>query len=106
MADSLPTDDYSRTLSRLLDNPTAIKSQSTIDAVTFLGMTESWIVTTVRVEGTETVFLQRINAEGGQRFVLPPAVTKALNNQRGQVLNVVRRRTASKAAATRKAKRS
>lgn len=102
--EALPTDDYSRTLARLLDNPASISSSSTIDAVTFLGNSETWVIKTVRVDGLETLFLQVINADGGRRFVLPPAVSAALTRQRDQVLSVSRRRAARAGVATRKAK--
>lgn len=103
---ALPADEFSRTLSQLLNHPAHISSSSTIDAVTMLGHSETWVIRTVRVEGEETLFLQQINAEGGRRFVLPPAVAAALNRQRDQVLGVSRKRAANKAAATRKAKGS
>lgn len=102
--DTLPKDDYSLTLSRLLNNPAAIVSTSTIDAITFLGSTETWIIKTVRVDGADSIFLQTIDAEGGRRFVLPPAVTAAMARQRDATLNVARKRSARRGAATRKAK--
>jgi hypothetical protein len=100
----LPKDLYSRTLARLLNHPQAIRTTSTIDALTDLGHSETWVITTVRVEGYETLFVQHINAEGGQRFVLPAVVANALARQREQVLAVSRRRAAHKGVATRKAK--
>lgn len=103
-SEALTTDDYRRTLSRLMDNPAAISSSSTIYAVTFLGNAETWVIRTVRVDGLETLFLQVINAEGGRRFVLPPAVAAALTRQRDQVISVGRRRAARQGVATRKAK--
>lgn len=102
---TLPHDEFSRTLSRLLDNPAALSSASTIDARTMLGHSETWVIRTVRVEGEETLFLQQINAEGGRRFVLPPPVAAALTRQRDQVLTLARRRAARTAVATRRAKR-
>jgi hypothetical protein len=102
----LPKDLYSRTLARLLNHPQAIKSTSTIDALTDLGHSETWVITTVRVEGNDTLFVQHVNAEGGQRFVLPTIVADAVSRQRDQVLAVSRRRAAHKAVATRRAKAS
>lgn len=101
---SLPKDEYSRTLSRLLNNPTAIQSTATIDSLNDLGHSETWIVKTVRVEANEFLFIQHINADGGQRFVLPAVVAAALVRQRDQLQTVVRKRGARKAAETRKAK--
>jgi hypothetical protein len=101
---NLPTDSYSRTLSRLLDHPDAVKKTSTINVVTLLGHTETWVVTTVRIDSRDTVFLQRIDAAGGMRLVVPSEVTTAMIRHRDGIENVNRRRGARKAAATREAK--
>jgi len=98
-----PTDEYSLTLARLSDHPQAIIRSSTIDALTFTGHSETWVVKTVRVEGEETLFLQQVNAEGGRRFVLPPAVVAVITRQHDSAITTVRKRTARKAAATRQA---
>lgn len=100
----LPTDDYSRQLSRLLNDPSAIQSTCTIDTVTMLGHSETWIVKTVRVESGSMLFFQCINADGGKRFVLPMDVAAAVIRQHATALDRVRKRAGSKAAATRKAK--
>lgn len=102
----LPEDAYSVTLSRLKDNPAAIApAPTTIDLITFLGNSESWIVRTIRIDGAATVFLQRINSAGGDRIVLPAEVTAAIARQRETTISVSRRRGAAKATATKAAKK-
>lgn len=105
MEDKLPTDDYSKTLRGQQAHPGAVEKSSTIELSDFLGNHETWIVKTVRVDGKDTVFLQRVNAGGGARWVLPPEVTEAMARQRESAVGVMRKRGARQAAATRKAAR-
>jgi hypothetical protein len=100
---TLPTDVYSIMQRRLMDNPASLSRQAaTLDLVTMLGHAESWIVKTIRTNGLDTVFVQRVNAEGGMRLVLPPEVVAAIGRQRDALGTVVRRRGAQRAAQTRK----
>lgn len=100
---TLPTDDYSTRLRELRANPAAVERSSTIDAQDWYGNAETWTVRTIRIEGRDVVFLQRINAKGGDRWILPPDVTQAIARQRDSATTVNRKRGANKAAATRKA---
>ncbi len=99
-SDSLPTDGFSRVLRMTADHPGAVRASSTVNLQDFLGNSETWNVDTVRVDGSEIVFLQRVNAEGGMRLVLPAEITAAMARQRDRVLAVVRRRGARQAVAT------
>jgi hypothetical protein len=99
---TLPVDQFSRRFRELSDNPGAVRSSSTVNTVDFYGKTESWIGDTFRVDGNEVVFLQRINAEGSVRIVLPAEVTAAMNRQRDRATKVVRRRGARQALATKR----
>lgn len=100
----LPADAYSRTLRRVSDNPAAIAVKgTTVELVTLLGHAETWVIKTVRINGADTAFLQRINADGGQRFVLPPEVTSAMARQNAALSDMARRQGARRAAATREA---
>lgn len=99
---TLPKDHYSTTLRGLKANPSCIEKTSIVDLVDFLGNAETWIVKTLRVDGRDTVLLQRNNANGGDRWVLPEEVTATIARQREASISVVRRRGAHKAAATRK----
>jgi hypothetical protein len=68
-----PEDRFSQELSRLLDNPMKLTLKpTTIPVVTFLGNSETWVVQTVRTDGGDTVFVQRINAEGSIGRSSPP----------------------------------
>lgn len=107
MADDtrLADDAYSVTLTRLLDNPAAIKTHgSTLNLMTFLRNTETWFVQIVRVDGKDVGFLQRVGSDGGQRWVLPAEVMAALNRQTVALDRIARRRGAQKAIATKLAK--
>jgi hypothetical protein len=105
MSDStLPKDHYSTRLRELQANPSAIEKTTLVDLVDILGNAESWIVKTIRVDGHDTVFLQRNNAEGGARWVLPAEVMMTIARQRDGVVDVANKRRAHTAAATRRAK--
>lgn len=103
MNETLPTDAYSRELERLRNNPAAVETRrSSIEVKDLLGNTETWITLTIRTDKGETVFLQRIGAEGGSRFFLPPAVTATIAGQRDQLTARNRRRGARKAVETKR----
>jgi hypothetical protein len=103
MSETLPTDAYSRELERLRNNPAAVETRrSSIEVKDLLGNTETWITLTIRTDRGETVFLQRIGAEGGSRFFLPPAVTATIAGQRDQLTARNRRRGARKAVETKR----
>ncbi len=100
---TLPTDAYSRELDRLRSNPAGAETRrSSIEVKDLLGHTETWIVFTIRTEKGETVFVQRIGADGGSRFYIPPAVTAAIAAQRDQITARNRRRGARKAVETKR----
>jgi len=99
----LPRDEFSTTLRGLMNHPAAVVRTSTIDLTDFYGNVVTWHVKTIRAEGTDTVFLQRNTATGGDRMVLPAEVVAALVRQRDGAVTVTRRRAATKAAATREA---
>jgi|SRR5688572_2456602 len=103
MAETLPTDTFSRRLRELTDNPGAVRASSRVDLQDFLGNAETWNVDTFRLDGNEIVFLQRISADGAIRMVLPAEVTGAMNRQRDRATTVNRRRGARQALETRRA---
>jgi hypothetical protein len=102
--ETLPTDQFSRRRRELTGNPGAVRSSSTVETTDFYGNTESWIVETFRVDGKEEVFLQRITAAGGDRLVLPPAVTSAMSRHRDRAVTVSRKRGARQALETKRAR--
>lgn len=68
-----------------------------------LGESETWIVQTCRQrEQGDTVFVQRISAQGGLRIVLPPSVTATIARQRDQLTSKVRSKAAKIVALDRK----
>jgi hypothetical protein len=99
----IPQDLFSRELRSLRDNPGAISSSSTIDTQDFYGNAATWVLETFRTEdGTETVFVQRNDAQGGQRWVLPSKVAAALARHRDQLGARARRRAGHRLVALRK----
>jgi hypothetical protein len=85
-------------------HPGAVERTSLVDLTDFLGNAESWVVKSIRVDGNDTVFLQRNNATGGDRWVLPAEVTQAISRQRDGIVGEMSKRRARNAAATRKLK--
>lgn len=104
MADeTIARDSYSETQRRLQDNPASTAAHgSTVTLTTLLGHTETWVIKVVRVDGRDTAFLQRIDASGGMRLVLPPEVVNAMGRQRESISALQRRRAAKRGAETRK----
>ena len=99
----IPSDLFSRSLRQANDNPGALKASSTIEASDFYGNTETWVVSTFRLEaGRELVFLQRSSVEGGLRLLLPAEVTAALASHRDRLQAAARRRHGHKLVALRK----
>jgi hypothetical protein len=99
----IPNDTFSRELRALKDDPGAISSTSTIQAQDFYGNTATWVLETFRdADGNEKVFAQRIDWVGGQRLVLPPAVTAALARHREQLSARAKRRQGHRLVAQRK----
>lgn len=99
----LPQDHYSQRLREMRANPGAVEKSSKVELTDFYGNAETWIVTTFRLDGRDIGFLQRINAEGGARWVLPEEVTEALARQRNGAVRVNRRRGAAAGVETRRA---
>jgi hypothetical protein len=98
----LPTDQFSRRLRELTSNPGAVRASSTISTVDFYGNAESWIVDTFRVDGDDETLLQRINAAGSVRLVIPPAVMNAIVRGRERATTKIRKRAAHTAIETRR----
>jgi len=88
----IPTDTFSRTLRSLRDNPGAFAVGSRVETSDFYGNAQTWVVETFRVDGDETIFVQRIDGSGGLRLLLPPPVSRVLANHRDRVSAQARRR--------------
>ena len=99
----LPTDEFSRELRSANDTPGVLTPHSTIDTIAWYGNAAPWVVVTARDEsGDDLVFLQRVDAAGGQRLVLPRKVTEALSRHRDQLGARATRRQGHNLAALRK----
>lgn len=87
--------------------------QSTVEAKTFFETTETYVVQTFRQRDDanpekpgkprDTIFLQRIDRDGGQRLVIPPEVADAIARQRDALITKARKRGAQAAMVKRKA---
>jgi hypothetical protein len=100
---TLSRDEFSTEHRRLSNNPGGVTRFTTIELEDFYGNSVTWVIKTIRVEGQDTVFLQRQDGQGGQRLVLPPKVSEVLARQRESATTVNRKRGAQRGAATRKA---
>jgi hypothetical protein len=98
----LPQDRFSLTLRSMRDNPGAFAVGGRIETADFYGNAQTWVVETFRVDGAETVFVQRIDADGGLRLVLPPEITRAMVSQRDRCAAQSRRRQGHRLVAQRK----
>jgi len=108
MADTIPTDAFSRRLRELTDNPGAVRAESTVHVRDFYGNVATWHVSTFRLPGgdgtnaTEESFLQRNAADGALRLHLPAEVMEAINRQRDRNVTRSRKRGARKAIETKR----
>jgi hypothetical protein len=100
---TLPRDEYSVALREASGHPEAVTKQSIVELIDQYGNCTTWVIKTIRRDGRETVFLQKNDAAGGGRWVLPPKVTEALARQRDGASVTNRRQKASRVAADRKA---
>ena len=64
----------------------------------------TWVVESCRSDDTSAIFLQRIDAEGGQRIVIPNAVVRVLYRHYEQILKKRLTARAQKAVITRRRK--
>ena len=102
----LPSDDYSKTLREKKGDPHGVEKTSIIDLEDFYGNAVTWTVRTIRTNGADVVFIQKIDSAGGSRWVLPAEVVEAVARQRDGIVDVMNKRRAHAAAATRKAKKA
>ena len=89
----LPTDRFDQALSRLLGLPNGAHTQpAVIQAVDFYGNVTSYMVQTVKTEEGATAFITQVNAAGSIRYILPPAVLRAIDRQQEATTTMIRRR--------------
>lgn len=100
----VPTDQFSKARREIETIPEAVGAGSTIHRRDWYGNLETWVLELFRYDGKEVAFIQRQDAVGGLRLVVPPEVMAALSRQQAQLVTRSRRRAARTAAATREAK--
>lgn len=89
---TLPRDEFSEAVRKYSKNPGAVRRESTIHLDDAYGNLATWVLTTYREDGRETVLVQRLSQHEPVRLVLPPAVTQALSRHRDTAITVGRRR--------------
>jgi hypothetical protein len=102
---TLPNDEFTATRRSLTNHPGAFAAGTTVHVSDDYGNLVTWVVETFRVDGSDTILLQRNAADGGARYVLPPQVCTVLAGHRDRVVAQSRRRAARQGAATRQAKK-
>ena len=99
----IPRDAFSKARRSHQSDPAALSATSTVDVQDDYGNIETWVVETWRDgHGADTVLLQHTHARGGNRAVLPPAVTSALARHREQIYARAKRRQGHRLIAQRK----
>src|SRR5262245_13034968 len=98
--------EYDRMLASLDGLPDVTHTApSTIRNVSFIGSSQTFIITTYRMrERGDTVFLETISGEGSLRLVIPPAVVDVICRQRDALTTKVRRKVGKATAEARKAR--
>lgn len=104
MSELVPTDQFSRRMRELTDNPGVIKAESTVHVHDFYGNLETWHVATFRRDAHEEAFLQRSSASEPLRLYLPADVMAAIVRQRERSIARTRRRGARQALETKREK--
>jgi len=100
----LPTDQFDKLLSKLIGLPNGSHVQPTVvQSVDYYGNVTSYMVQTVKTDEGPHVFLAVVNAQGSQRFILPPSVMRLIDRQRDTTTSLVRRRHGKRLAEERKA---
>lgn len=100
-------DEFDRTVRSLTGLPDTVQAgPSTIVTISpLINLAQTWIVQTYRQrERGDIILLQRIDGSGGQRFVVPPDVARAIAAQYDSLSKKNRKRGARQAYETRIAK--
>jgi hypothetical protein len=96
---TLARDEFTETRRTLDKHPEAVQSRARIDVVDDYDNTTTWVLDLYRLEGRVTALVQRVNAKGGERFVIPPAVTAALSAHQSALVTKARRKVGKRVAA-------
>jgi len=104
MEDTIVRSEFDRITASLNGLPDVTHAgPSTIRSVSFIGTSQTFIVTTYRMRDKgDTIFLETISGEGSLRLVIPPAVADAISRQRDSLTTKVRRKVGRANAEARK----
>jgi len=80
------------------------RSSTVIADEPLTGRTSTWIVETWRGDGEDTIFLQHVGADGGQRFVLPNKAVEAIYRQHYAIVKRAKSNRGKRAAETARAR--
>ena len=111
-------DEYDRLLGQLDGLPGALQTKpATVQLVSLLGATKTYIVRTVRLQDARTddadsmaaparftIFLECYSREESIRIALPARIADLIMRQRDALTDQARRKSAKRASATRKAR--
>ena len=101
---TLARDEFTAKRRDLDNHPEAVEASSRIDVVDDYGNVTTWVLDLYRLEGNVTAFVQRITADSGTRFVIPPAVTAAITRHQSSLVTKQRKRTARRVVADKRAR--
>jgi hypothetical protein len=81
----LTIDKFDRLFGELsgLPDVSTVKESTVMTHSPLVAMAQTFVIKTIRQRNEgDTIFVQYIDAEGGQRFVIPPAASEAIARQR------------------------
>lgn len=95
---TLPRDEFSVARRELANHPEAVQATSRIDVADPYGNVTTWVLDLVRVNGSVTAFVQRIDQGGAIRIVVPGVVNEAITRHHAGLITKQRRKTARRVA--------
>jgi hypothetical protein len=101
---SQTSDPFDKMLSRLIGLPGGAHNKPTVvQHIDFYGNTTSYQIQNVRTDEGVTAFVTQVNAQGSQRYILPPSVLATIDRQRKALTKQVKRRNGRRIAEERAA---
>ena len=100
----LARDEFTVERRRLDGHPEAVKTSNRLDVEDDYGNITTWVVDQYRLEGATIALVQIVNATGGTRIVLPPAVTRAIAQGQDRLVSRNRSRIGKRIAADKRAR--
>lgn len=100
----LARDEFTSVRRTLTHHPEAIQTQSRLDVIDDYGNVTTWVLDLFRLEGRVTALVQRGNADGFIRLVVPPLVTAAIMRHHDGLIAKQRKKQARRQAENRRAR--